>query len=79
MDADLRLQKAKMPTAARIKRQHDRTPDGGIGSLISMSSYSAGEQFLEMIEYYGEYLGHGQSKTAFELNCPGARFRGKVF
>ena len=31
-----------------------------------------------MIEYYGEYLGHGQSKTAFELNCPGARFHGKV-
>ena len=31
-----------------------------------------------MIEYYGEYLGHGQSKTAFELNCPGAPFHGKV-
>ena len=31
-----------------------------------------------MIEYYGEYLGHGQSKTAFELNYPGARFHGKV-
>ena len=31
-----------------------------------------------MIEYYGEYLGHGKSKTAFELNCPGARFHGKV-
>ena len=31
-----------------------------------------------MIEYYGEYLGHGQSKTAFELNHPGARFHGKV-
>ena len=65
-----------MPTAARIKRQHDRTPDGGIGSLISMSSYSAGEQFPEMIEYYGEYLGHGQSKTAFGLDCPGAFFLG---
>ena len=43
-----------------------------------MSSYSAGEQFPEMIEYYGEYLGHGQSKTAFELHSPGARFHGKV-
>ena len=31
-----------------------------------------------MIEYYGEYLGHGHSKTAFELNCAGARFHGKV-
>ena len=32
-----------------------------------------------MIEYYGEYLGHGQSKTAFDLSCPGARLHGKVF
>ena len=31
-----------------------------------------------MIEYFGEYLGHGQSKTVFDLNCPGARFHGKV-
>ena len=41
-----------------------------------MPSYRAGE---EMIEYYGEYLGHGRSKTAFELNCPGALFHGQVF
>ena len=31
-----------------------------------------------MIEYYGEYLGHGQSKTAFELNSPSERFHGQV-
>ena len=31
-----------------------------------------------MTEYYGKYLGHGQSKTAFELFCPGARFHGNV-
>ena len=39
-----------------------------------MPCYRAGE----IIEYYGEYLGHGQSKTAFELNHPGARFHGQV-
>ena len=31
-----------------------------------------------MIEYYGEYIGHGQSKTAFLLHCSGARFHGNV-
>ena len=31
-----------------------------------------------MIEYYGEYIGHGRCKTAFELNCRGARFHGHV-
>ena len=31
-----------------------------------------------IIEYCGEYLGHGQSKTAFELDHPGARFHGHV-
>ena len=50
----------------------------GIGILICMPSYSVGEEAPEMIKYYGEYLGHGQSKTAFELNCPGAMFHGKV-
>ena len=33
-----------------------------------------------MIEYYGEYLGHGISKTAFELTSKNldARFHGEV-
>ena len=33
-----------------------------------------------MIKYYGEYLGHGQSKKTFELTSEdsGARFHGKV-
>ena len=75
LDPDIRLQKAKTPTNVRLKKHHDRTPDVGIGIRISMPSYGAGE---EMIEYYGEYLGHGQSKTAFELNCPGAPFHGQV-
>ena len=78
LDPDIRLQKSRTPTAVRIKGHHGRTPDVGIGILISMPSYRAGEEFPEMIEYYGEYLGHGQSKTVFDLNCPGARFHGKV-
>lgn len=76
LDPDIRLQKAKTPTDVPLKKHHNRTPDVGIGIRVSMPSYRAGE---EMIEYYGEYLGHGRSKTAFELNCPGALFHGQVF
>ena len=65
-------------TAVRIKTHHDRAPDVGIGILISMPSYRAAGEAPEMIEYRGEYLGHGQSKTAFELNCPDAMFHGYV-
>ena len=64
--------------SVRIKTHHDRAPDVGIGILISMPSYGAGGETTEMIEYRGEYLGHGHKKTAFELNCPGAMFHGKV-
>ena len=78
LDPDIRLQKSRTPTAVRIKGHHGRTPDVGIGILIFMPSYRAGEESPEMIEYYGEYLNHGQSKTVFDLNCPGARFHGKV-
>ena len=74
LDPDIRLQKCMTPSAVRIKPHHTRRPDVGIGILISMPNYRVGTS----VEYYGEYLGHGQSKTAFELNCPGARFHGKV-
>ena len=79
LDPDIRLQKCTSHAAVRIQTHHPRTPDVGIGILISMPKYRAStEESPEMIEYYGEYLGHGQSKTAFELNHPGARFHGKV-
>ena len=78
LDPEIVLQKCAAPTAVRIKAHHDRTPDVGIGVVICIPSYRAGQESPDMIEYYSEYLGHGQSKTAFELNCPGARFHGKV-
>ena len=77
-DPEIRLQKSRSPTPVRIKTHHGRAPDVGIGILISMPSHRAGEPSSEMIEYYGKYIGHGQSKTAFELHCQGARFHGKV-
>ena len=81
MDPTIRLQKCVAPAALRIKTHHPRTPDVGTGILVSVPSCRAGAaDFLEMDEYYGEYLGHGQSKTAFELVhvSPRARFHGKV-
>ena len=86
MDPMIRLQKCLAPAALRIKTHHPRTPDVGTGVLVSVPSYRAGtEDPLEMVDYYGEYLGHGQSKTAFELKfmtspivSPSARFHGKV-
>ena len=74
MDRNIRLHKSETVGAVCIKTHHPRTPDVGIGILVAMPCYRAGE----IIEYYGEYLGHGQSKTAFELNHPGARFHGQV-
>ena len=80
LDPEIVLQKDPEldPTAVRIKTHHSRTPDVGIGILISIPSDRAGGEATEMTEYRGEYLGHGQSKTAFELNCPGAMFHGRV-
>ena len=79
LDPDIRLQKCMNPAAVRLKTHHNRSPDVGIGILIYMPNNRAGTgEVPEMIEYYGEYLGHGQSKTAFELNCPDAPFHGKV-
>ena len=77
-DPEIRLQNSTSPTPVCIKTHHSRAPDVGIGILISMPSHRAGEPSSEMIEYYGEYIGHGQSKTAFQLHCPGARFHGDV-
>ena len=74
----LRKDPEKARSAVRIKDHHPRAPDVGIGILISMPSYGAGGEAPEMIEYRGEYIGHGQSKTAFELHCQGARFHGEV-
>ena len=80
LDSDIVLRKDPDTdhTAARIKTHHPRAPDVGIGILISIPSYRAAGEAPQMIEYRGEYLGHGQSKTAFELNCPGAMFHGYV-
>ena len=62
MDPTIRMQKCLAPEWARIKTHHPRLPDIGTGILVTVRP-SPGESE----EYYGVYLGHGQSKTAFEL------------
>ena len=52
---------------------HPRTPDIGIGIEVIIPRETARD-----VVYYGEYLGHGQSKTAFELHCPGEYFHGNT-
>ena len=80
LDPDIRLQKVSTSPTVRIKTHHNRTPDVGMSILISMprACYRAAEESPKTIQYYGEYLGHGHAKTAFELNCPGAQFHGQV-
>ena len=89
MDPPIRLQ-PRIPldpqSFAHVALRHPRIPDVGTAVLVSVPSNRAGtENPLETEEYYGEYLGHGQCKTAFELKSmtpaienQSARFHGKV-
>ena len=55
---------------------HTRTPDIGIGiEVIIPRDHGVG---IEDVVYYGEYIGHGQSKTAFELHCTVGRFEDSI-
>ena len=77
-DLEIRLERSRASTLdshAHHGAHHDRSPDIGIGIRVFLPSHATG---INAVEYYGEYLGHGQSKTAFELQCPGARFDGSV-
>ena len=71
-----------------IDMQHNRQPDVGIGISVKLRP---GTQH-EIQEYYGEYIGHGLSKTAFLLRRStrartdradatehAAKYHGKVF
>ena len=77
MDPTIRLQKSLAPEGIRIQTHHDRQPDVGTGILVSVWDRSG-----EKETYYGKYLGHGKSKTAFLLNSyewkQKLRFDGKV-
>jgi len=76
---NIRLKKCAPWEGVRIKKHHDRQPDVGIGILIDVPCYRAGiEVSSESVQYYGEYIGHGKSKTAFALHCAGAEFDNKV-
>ena len=46
-----------------VDLQHNRQPDVGIGIRVQMHSTC----YAPAQEYYGEYIGHGLTKTAFLL------------
>ena len=73
----IQLQKCMPLEEIRIQRNHPRSPDVGTSVLVSVRPSPR-----EREEYYGEYRGHGQSKTAFELKSyevnQSGRFDGKV-
>ena len=72
----IRLQKWSDPSHVCIRRYNTRKPDIGVGILVTMTESRKGENYR--IEYYGEYIGHGKSKTAFVLDNKDAKFHGKV-
>ena len=55
---------------------HTRKPD--IGIAIEVVIPRDWELGIEDVVYYGEYIGHGQSKTAFELHCTVGRFEDSI-
>ena len=72
------LRKCMPLEKVHIKKNHRRSPDVGTSVLISVH----GRWPMRTEEYYGEYRGHGKSKTAFELKSfeanQSGRFDGKV-
>ena len=67
------FKKCAAASAVRLKTHNNRAPDIGRCIVVTIEEHQG-----VMIEYYGEYIGHGQSKTAFELYSEGERFHGKV-
>ena len=74
LNPSIRLQKAEPQGDACTNIHHRRKPDIGIGIRVTIPCYKASG----IIEYYGQYVGHGASKTAFQLHNPDAPFHGKV-
>ena len=82
-DPEIRLQKSEAVTldshADDPRTHHPRPVDVGRSIEVLIPSFRAGSGGKwGVVEYYGEYIGHGLSKTAFELHCPGQRFHGNV-
>ena len=59
-----------------MRLTHDRKPDVGLHLLVVVPSDKSG---AVTITYFGEYLGHGLSKTAFLLSAKGEKFDGAYY
>ena len=77
---DLEIQIRRKVSATEHDRHwrdhHTRKPDIGIGiEVVILRDCELG--FVDVV-YHGEYIGHGQSKTAFELRNADGEYHGKV-
>jgi hypothetical protein len=62
---------------AHHKRRAGRPPDIALKIRVFIPSGTATERAAD-IEYSGDYVGHGQSKTVFKLHCPNEYFDGTI-
>ena len=74
VDATVRLRK-NIANVRQVRTTHFQPPDVGLHLLVFLPSDKAG---AAESTYFGEYLGHGLSKTAFLLSAKGEKFDGKV-
>ena len=85
-DPDIRIEKitSVLPTNVnptkvnRTGAHHDCLPDIIGLSIRALISTVAATEHAVVTEYSGEYIGHGQSKTVFKLNCHGGTFHGCI-
>ena len=79
---DIRIRKCKPSVHVQLKMHNYRKPDEGLCIQVSIPSSRAKiDNSSGSMLYVGRYLGHGQSKTAFELmsiSKQRERFDGKV-
>ena len=75
VDATVHLREINHAVAPPIKTTHTRKPDVGLHLLVVIPSDEAGAADTS---YFGEYLGHGNSKTSFQLIAQGQRFHDNV-
>ena len=73
-DPDIRLEKANVQAVKFDAHPSRAWCDIAMGIKVFVPCYRAGFD----VEYYGKYIGHGHSKTAFELLGPEKIFDNKV-
>ena len=77
LEADIRLKKVAARGDVLLTTHHKRDPDIGTAISIIFPWYDENAGTTETT-LYGQYVGHGQSKTVFEIRKDGHRFHDTV-